>query len=897
MKNILIVDDDPQVLAALKRALRSKQYNTYCVSSGVAALQVMQEQPIHLVLSDYLMPNMLGTALLAKIAIKWPKTQRLIISGHSDYDTVLKAIQTGVVHKFLAKPWSNPELVAQVNDALERVVPTKRISLENRVLSQHQALNQGIHLQAILNTVRDGIVTYNQSGIILSVNQSLLNCFNYPETELIGANLVQLIPAVNISESIQASAKLTGRKKTGEVFPLEFTCSDMHTQGFDHQLGVIRDITDWAVRETENRQLLAALDSCQDSYALFSASGQLIHCNQKFKQMYADCRPAPKIGVTYREFLLNCVQSGLFVDASAQSDFFVENILAADAANVEQQYQLGRNKWIQIHQTRVDNDCVISFHIDVSQSKRSQLLLQNALSEAQHANSARGRFLAMMSHEIRTPLNAVLGLLQLLRNSPLTEQQLEYIATAESSGRSLLNIITDILDYSKIDANKLAIEEQPCSLSDLCDSILEMIKTINNKAAVRLVLQLDPAIDKPVLVDRHRLRQILVNLLSNSLKFTISGEVVFKVERCLDQGYRFSVSDTGIGISQALQATIFDEFTQANILGGSGTGLGLAICKRLVSLLGGQLEFSSVENVGSCFWFTLELMETEPVVERETHWVFEPGQQVLLVDDSETNRLVAGEMLKMSGLEVSYAMDGLEAITACRAHQYSLILMDISMPNMDGITATQQIRQLENFQQVPILALTAYAMEDEKERFMAIGMDAVIEKPLEKVLLLNTLAQYLAAQGEAQEQVLATQKRTVEQRISEVGNVLLDTQALDKLASDTSDKVLVDLVAIFIKDMHQRVTQLQQVTSRELTPKDLEDIERHYHSVSSSSSIYGLQRLSKKASQLEQKIKRQQLTTESSANEDITAFCQLLEQSIKQLSDYVEQRYCSEPLH
>ena len=381
------------------------------------------------------------------------------------------------------------------------------------------------------------------------------------------------------------------------------------------------------------------------------------------------------------------------------------------------------------------------------------------------------------------------------------------------------------------------------------------------------------------------------------MKFTISGEVVFKVERCLDQGYRFSVSDTGIGISQALQATIFDEFTQANILGGSGTGLGLAICKRLVSLLGGKLEFSSVENVGSCFWFTLELMETEPVVERETHWVFEPGQQVLLVDDSETNRLVAGEMLKMSGLEVSYAMDGLEAITACRAHQYSLILMDISMPNMDGITATQQIRQLENFQQVPILALTAYAMEDEKERFMAIGMDAVIEKPLEKVLLLNTLAQYLAAQGEAQEQVLATQKRTVEQRISEVGNVLLDTQALDKLASDTSDKVLVDLVAIFIKDMNQRVTQLQQVTSRELTPKDLEDIERHYHSVSSSSSIYGLQRLSKKASQLEQKIKRQQLTTESSANEDITAFCQLLEQSIKQLSDYVEQRYCSEPLH
>lgn len=888
MKSILIVDDDPLVLAALNRVLRARNFNLYSVSSGDEALQIMREHSIHLVLSDYLMPNMVGTALLAKIAIKWPETQRLIISGHSDYDTVLKAIQTGVVHKFLAKPWSNNELLEHIESALQLVVSPKPLPTENAVLSKHQALNQGIHLQAILNTVRDGIVTYNKSGVILSVNQALLNCFSYLESDLIGMSLIQLIPALELDESIQASAKLVGRKKTGEVFPLEFTCSDMNTQGFDHQLGVIRDLTQWAVRETENKQLLAALDSCQDSYALFSASGHLIRCNQKFKEMYQHCRPGPEIGISYRTFLDDCVRSGLFPEAKANPQLFIDGLISSNTENIEQQYQLEGNKWIQIHQTRAENDCVISFHIDVSQSKRSQLLLQNALSEAQQANSARGRFLAMMSHEIRTPLNAVLGLLQVLRNTPLTERQLEYIATAESSGRSLLNIITDILDYSKIEANKLSINAQPCSLKKLADSILDMLDIVHNCSAVTLILDFDESIEQQVLVDKHRLRQILVNLLANSLKFTHSGEVTLKIAKKAPHVYVFSVIDTGIGIAPELQSHIFDEFTQARKIGSSGTGLGLAISQRLVKLLGAELQFTSTENIGSCFWFSLDLADAEQQPELERHWHFATGQPVLLVDDIDTNRLVAGEILKSSALEVSYASDGLEALKACKNNQFALILMDISMPKMDGLTATCEIRKLKNYQKVPIVALTAYAMEDERQKFLAIGMDDVIEKPLEKVLMLNTLAKYLRC---FQEVEIKSSHRSD----SEHSTTLFNKHAINKLAQDTNELILADLVKVFIKDLTQRLSDLQQIShQQQLYDTDLEIVERHFHSITSSSAIYGLQPLSAKASLLEMKIKREKVSLSQDMRDNISDFCQLAQQSMSALKLCIEQRYCPE---
>jgi len=889
VKSILIVDDDPLVLSALLRVVRSCEFDIYSASSGEQALRIMREQTIHLVLSDYLMPNMLGTQLLAKIAVKWPETQRLIISGHSDYKTVLKAIQSGVVHKFLAKPWSNNELLEQIDIALKQVLEQPPVSAKKMLVSEHHVLNQGIHLQAILNTVRDGIVTYNKSGVILSVNQALLSCFNYIESDLIGVNLVQVIPDIEISEKIQASAKLVGRKKTGEVFPLEFTCSDMSTQGFDHQLGVIRDITDWAVRETENKQLLAALDSCQDSYALFSASGHLIRCNQKFQEMYADCEKGPVVGVSYREFLEDCIASGLFPEARESAELFIDVLLQADVQPSEQQYKLGRNKWIQIHQTRADNDCVISFHIDVSQSKRSQLLLQNALTEAQHANSARGRFLAMMSHEIRTPLNAVLGLLQVLRDTPLSEQQLEYIVTAESSGRSLLNIITDILDYSKIEANKLSIHEQSCSLIELCHSIADMIRTVNDNDQVALVLDFDKKIDTQVLVDSHRLRQILVNLLANSMKFTRRGQVMFKVTKSVDDCYHFSVRDTGIGIPLNQQQSIFDEFTQAGNNGQTGTGLGLAICRRLVVLLGGELSFESEENIGSCFWFDLTLAHCEPPKTEKKHFKFDAGQQVLLVDDSETNRIVAGEVLKNHGLSVSYAADGPAAIAACKEQQYALLLMDISMPKMDGVSATKVIRKIAHYKTLPVIALTAYAMEDEKIRFLNNGMNDVIEKPFEKTVMLNTLAKYLKTHPEK----LPAKTNTPANNIKTADSIacMIKSEALDKLALDTSEELLVTLVTVFTNDLNERIKDLQKMMLQGgISAEDLACIERHFHTIASSSAIYGLQRLSASALVLEHQLKAQTQTAGENMKPDISVFCQLAGQSLQLLAQLIEER-------
>ncbi|MBI5086211.1 MAG: transporter substrate-binding domain-containing protein [Acidobacteria bacterium] len=389
----------------------------------------------------------------------------------------------------------------------------------------------------------------------------------------------------------------------------------------------------------------------------------------------------------------------------------------------------------------------------VVQNRR--LTAANAAAAA--ATKAKSEFLASMSHEIRTPMNGVLGMTQLLISTPLTPEQREHAEIIQESGESLLKLINDILDFSKVEAGKMRLESQPFDPRLLVEQAAALVEPQAEAKGLRLRLVMEP--EQPALMngDPDRLRQVVLNLLGNAVKFTDSGEVLLSLKQCPARDGRaeleLAVSDTGIGVPAEKAPLLFEKFYQADsspTRAHGGTGLGLAICQQLVALMGGTIEVASTEGVGSTFTvrviLPLSAESSQPARERVSETRRWDGRRVLLVEDNRVNQRVGLRLLEKYGCDVEVASDGLDALQVIKSRAaeapFDLVLMDCQMPVMDGYQATEGIRRLEHAlgRRTPVVALTASAHEEDRRRCLESGMDDYIVKPirvdqLERVLL------------------------------------------------------------------------------------------------------------------------------------------------------------------
>lgn len=542
-----------------------------------------------------------------------------------------------------------------------------------------------------------------------------------------------------------------------------------------HTIGLIainRDITEESKFQEEladrEERFRMSFDNAGVGVCLLDLDGRFIRVNKKLESM---------LGYESDELIGRRSNEFAYEEDKQVFDTFRELALSGSKENMiyeKRFFSKDQNiLWVEISNTLVkDRNGKPSYFVvhlnDITDRKNAELHLLNAKKEAERANQAKSEFVANMSHEIRTPLNGVIGFNELLLTTNLNSDQREYVQNAISSAHGLLGIINDVLDFSKIEAGKLVLNEVTSNLEQIINDSLGVLKWKANEKGIDLKLEVGLELPKIILVDATRLRQILINLLGNAVKFTEVGEVVLKVSSAQASPQKtkleFIITDTGIGISEEQKTHLFQSFWQGESNSTrryGGTGLGLRITKSLLDLMGGEIEVQSKLGIGTEFRFVIECsaggqasnqtVSSENELQNELfanvhHPVLnEISPKILVVEDNEMNRDLLKRMIQkyIPKAQIVEAVDGLEGVRFFREIIPDLVFMDVQMPNMDGLEAVTEIRKQPSGFSVPIIALTAGALYEERKKCFDVGMDQFLTKPIDILALNQILFRYL----------------------------------------------------------------------------------------------------------------------------------------------------------
>jgi two-component system sensor histidine kinase EvgS len=622
-----------------------------------------------------------------------------------------------------------------------------------------------VYIKSIVDTILDGIVTIDEHCTIHTFNPAAERIFGYSATEAIGQNVRFLMPEpyssehdsymqnylrTGVAKIIGIGREVQGLRKDGSPFHMELSISEMDLGGKRFFTGVVRDITErkraelktqtalLAVKDSENR-LRAVLDTILDGIVTIDEHCTIHTFNPAAERIF---------GYSATEAIGQNVRFLMPEPYRTEHDGYMQNYLKTGVAKI---IGIGR----EVQGLRKDGS---TFHLelsisemdlggkrffagilrDITERKHAEQALEKANIEALSANRAKSEFLANMSHEIRTPMNAILGYAQILgRDDNISQQQQETLRKILKGGDHLLALINDILDISKIEAGKMVLNLADFSLDKLIADLSAMFQSRCLNKDLTWHLEGAPSEQTPVHGDETKIRQVLINIIGNAVKFTDAGSVTLKLSQPQPQHYHFEIIDTGVGIANESQNAIFEPFKQdkAGFVKG-GTGLGLAISQRQLVLMGSRLQVESKLGQGSKFHFTLRLPNAQTTQVKKEEPIKEisglaPGAQLLAVvaDDVDENRDILSRILKKIGVDVVQCVNGEEAVERTLKHRPQIVFMDMRMPVLNGLDATRKIRETCASEQIKIIAITASVLEHQRKLTEDAGCDGFIPKP------------------------------------------------------------------------------------------------------------------------------------------------------------------------